>query len=242
LLNFLKKEGSVWFPIPTKKRVETGCLIETKKLNDLLKDEEVLRLFVDITMEGFKREKITTSLWNDVENHIFDYENMVIVLCEESSNKRASKQQLGRISTYFTYTVYISKGKRIFYVAGVMVYPDLQNLGLGGALFEIASKKEKADYVSYRTQNPQAYQAFRNKAREIYPNGKKIPKQIKRISKFIAFDILEMKDFDKNTMIGRKTYDGCLYGNIDSPKGKTKKIFENINPWNGDSIMVIGKI
>ncbi len=243
LLGFLKKEGKFWFPVHTKRGVETSCLIETEKLKEVLIDKDILHLFVDITMEGFRREGITKELYDDVVNHILGYKKMMIILYgEDKFDFIKDKWQFDRLGAYCTYETYQLGGKKLLYIAGVMVYPDLQNLGYGGTLMEEAMKIEGADYMTYRTQNPQAYKAFKNRAEEIYPNGIAISEDIKKIANFIAYDVLNMTDFNSETMIGKGTYGKCLYGTLDEPKGDTRLVFNKINPWKGDSVIVVGTL
>lgn len=233
------------FVINTKRGHEVGHLLSQSQIKEVVRGD-VLNLFADICMEGFEQQEISLDFYNDVVNHFKDCDAMSIVL-HGAANPRGIGWQVQspcydwtykRIGAFCTHNVYEYRGKKILYFGGIMVYPDLQNLNYGCSLIQYVMNKIKPDYLALRTQNPQMYASFR-KTGDIYPNGNKVPEKIKEIGSFIAKEVLYMSEYDEDTMTEEGTYGKCLYGKIPAPMNGVEKVFNKLNPFNGDSLIAV---
>lgn len=255
--------------LDTQRGVEIGHNIDTSDIREILKNKGVEHLFCDICMEGFCLDGVSKEFYKDIIRHLTGTDSVEVVLYGDPEpvffqgewRKIAPHlwkyDRLGAFCSYRTEVVQFEKYKRkdvwkfeyekeigeykLLYFEGVMVYPDLQNLGYGHELMREAIKKEKPDFVALRTQNPQMYSAFKKIVKDIYPNtDKKIPDYIETISQRLAKD-LGMDSYDKRTMRGLGTYGRCMYGRIPAPTNGTEILFSSINPFKGDCFVCVGE-
>lgn len=226
----------------TSRGIEAGYLITAENLQEELKSNtSTLELFCDLVMEGFNQNKIGKELYEDTVNHLSPKQcDKIIVIPHSEVKDKETIWQYDRLGGFCTYSIYKIKNKKILYYGGIMVYPDLQNNGYGGGMMKKAIEMEKPDYIALRTQNPQMYKATEKICSSIYPNGKRQTEEAKEIGNFIA-NKLQMPNYDKEKMIEKETYGKCLYGTLAPPKKGTEKIFKEVNPYNGDSVVVVGK-
>ena len=239
--------------LETQRGIEISYRLDTSDIREILKDKNVEHLFCDICMEGFCLSGISREFYDDVIKHLTETDNVEVVLYgnpdpvfyqgewREIAPHLGEHDRLGAFCSYKMQeiTLYGNKGK-LLYFEGVMVYPDLQNLGYGCELMKQAIKKEKPDFVALRTQNPQMYSAFRKVVKQIYPNIKETPELFKKIGEDLARD-LGMERYDKNIMRGISTYGRCMYSRIPAPVNGTEKLFSSINFSAGDCFICAGE-
>ena len=253
----------------TQRGLEIGYRLDTSDIREILKDKGVEHLFCDICMEGFCLSGVSREFYKDIIRHLTGTDRVEVVLYGDpepvfyQGEWRKIDPHLwiyDRLGAFCSYriedvefeTYREKKGwcydyekvigtYRLLYFEGVMVYPDLQNLGYGCELMREAIKKEKPDFVALRTQNPQMYSAFKKVVKQIYPDTKKeIPYYIRKVSERLAKN-LGMTSYDKKTMRGIGTYGKCLYGRIPAPTNGTEILFSSINPFAGDCFICVGE-
>lgn len=255
--------------LETQRGTEIGYRLDSSDIREALKDKGVEHLFCDICMEGFSLSGVSEDFYKDIIKHLTGVDRVEVVLYGDPDpvffqgewRKIAphlwNYDRLGAFCSYqiedvefetykrkdsWKYEYEEGKGKyRLLYFEGVMVYPDLQNLGYGGELMREAIRKEKPDFVALRTQNPQMYASFRKVVKDIYPNtDKKIPDHIGIIGQRLAKN-LGMDNYDKKTMRGIGTYGKCMYGLMPAPANGTETLFSSINPFAGDCFICVGE-
>jgi GNAT superfamily N-acetyltransferase len=245
-----------FFSVVTKRGEEKGYLLEKSAIREIIRGD-ILKLFLDISMEGFALSGISEEFYRDVVNHVINNCDRISFVPYKEEKRGQLKIGWGvegqeslvsydRLGAYCTEKVVQcnSSGNhsaKILYFGGIMVYPELQNLEYGSALVKEAVKRIAPDFICYRTQNPQAYSLIRKVCDEYYPNGKPVPLHFRLAAETIAFSLLEMKDFDPETFIGKGTYGCCLYGKIPAPSRGTQPLFRELNPFRGDSMIIVGR-
>ncbi|MFW5746754.1 MAG: GNAT family N-acetyltransferase [Nanoarchaeota archaeon] len=130
----------------------------------------------------------------------------------------------------------------LLFLHGIVLRPDYQKKGIFRTVVAKALQVYEPAYLAMRTQNPVVYAAAQKMVRHLYPDGGMIPERIQRIGGCIAAH-LGMERFDPNTMVGRRTYQGCLYSRLpDHSAGKYVFASLGIDTQHGDSVMLIGGI
>ncbi|MBT5021528.1 GNAT family N-acetyltransferase [Candidatus Woesearchaeota archaeon] len=202
--------------------------ITLEKVTDksIYDNEEDINTFKKIACSAFESDMT----YEDVKNHTIGSENLYLF--------RSGEQIIG-----FGTTKKLKFGsENILYLDGVAVEKEYQKSGAFKLYLEHAQQNER--YVVGRTQNPVIMGSCKNHITgNFYPSQDNTPFVIQNIAEFIAKDTLKMKEFNKQKMIGEKTYGKSLYKEIPNYKKNKDRIHEQINFSNGDCyIFVIDKV
>lgn len=164
----------------------------------------------------------------DVSNHLFNVGFLILVFDFENE---------GAGVAFRTFTFLDYKQLKILYIEGTAIKAEYQGRGIYQNLTkELATGM---DFVVSRTQNPVVITALSKLFREVYPVTAKPNETIKNIGFYVS-EHLNMSEYERDFMIGRKTYGGILTGTLpDTGNGMKKAVFKLINPEDGDCLIVV---
>jgi len=188
-----------------------------------------------LTQCGFSQPS-SYELEQDTWGHVSNAEFLYLVV-EDQDN----------IISYSLFNIYQWQRKSILYLSGSMVDPKFQGKGISSNVLKFVAARFQTDYIAARTQNPVMYSSFHKACDKAYPSfhtNDKIPQIIKAIGFYLAKDILKMKFYLPDKMVGIETYGHCLYGKEPLHSSKTiDEVFKkNVNLKRGDSVLLIGTI
>lgn len=194
------------------------------------KREKILDKITEIALDGFG----TNISRADHENHTLKDD-----ICCFIKNE-------GDIVGYAGYKVInVLEGKKVCYLDGIVVKRDFQKRGAFHKVNKLILSEGDFDFFVARTQSPIFYAATEKIVDELYPNERRSPPpKIKEVAKAIANDLLKMERFDVETLVGRATYEKCLYDVIPKHE-RISRFFDNylkIDYNAGDSVLLVGKL
>jgi hypothetical protein len=169
---------------------------------------------------------------DDVENHVLKVDKLYLASLDD------------KVIGFSSYNMFDIDSKNILYLNGIVVLRDHQKNGLFYKINNDILSKDNYDYLVMRTQNPVIYAATQKIVKEIYPNGKAAPEDIKSIARKTAIDYLKMKDFDEETFVGRNTYGVCMYDKVPH-HSRGDNLFNDklkLNYESGDTILIVGTL
>jgi len=210
--------------------------------------ESLLNSLMPVAVSAF-RQKETKELRRDVEQHIFEFEGLLIVADENG------------VPVAFRMWEFIElnfiAGTDILYLAGMCVHEDWQRQGIGEILLQYVLREDfrrslpdahafgplpLAPYVVLRTQNPIMKCCFdRAIGEESYPlsGSSEIPADIARVGQIVSRHLGDTH-FDSDVMISRGLYGHSLYGTSPtSPSDKYASLFSQLDLTAGDSMVCV---
>ncbi len=201
-----------------------------KKPGENLSAEVKTKIFNEfylVALSAFGKKK-SPQFNLDVSNHLFNVGFLVLVFDFENGGKGVA---------FRTFTFLDHKQSKILYIEGTAIKAEYQGSGIYQSL-----TKELAvgmDFVVSRTQNPVVITALSKLYKEVYPVTAEPDETIKNIG-FCVAEYLKMSEYERDLMIGRKTYGGILNGTLpDTGNGMRKAVTNLIDPYNGDCLIAV---
>lgn len=196
---------------------------------------EVFKLLYSVAMDAF-RQQPSEAFEKDVFQHIFSYDNLIVVFDE------------GQPVAFCMWQVLQDQSRSILYLAGICVQSDHQGIGMGEGLLNFALGLYRAgefgvreQYVVMRTQNSVMKKCFdRSVGGLSYPNGQEIPLSVQEIGSLVA-DYLGDYNYDPETLLSRGIYSKSLYGTslaLVDESGYTET-FRTIDIDQGDAVICV---
>lgn len=179
----------------------------------------------------------------DIREHLFS-EDVLAVVFSNKIDWRGVVVGDPRAIAFLGYRDMPYNGDNILYISGICVDPAYQGNRIGSALMTKAYKRGKYTITSLRTQNPVMKQSFDTIiGGHSYPNGAKIPEDIKEIGQFLA-DTHSVDNYDRNSMRCKRVYGSSLYGiNPFSYNDEVTDVkFNSIDRDEGDALFCIKRV
>lgn len=242
-----KKRGNIGeaLTLSTKRGSELAWRLDKNNLS-WSKRRELYKEIYSLCRESFRVED-SSEFQDDVKRHIFDTHEICIVPFGEVPNGLSPVCfRTDKIAAFASYNfLHYWKNREFIYFSGIVVDPSLQGLNYGSLLIQEIMKSNEIKLAVLRTQSPVMYRSFA-KVCKVFPSfdGKKIPGEIKNIGRYVAENILHMRNYDQEEMTEIGTYSKSLYGEepILNDSKLNRSFKQKINTNRGDSIIVVGEL
>jgi len=182
------------------------------KPDDLTNGEKEV-LFNSVYLVGLNAfiQNSSVEMEKDIYDHLFG-EDVLYITFSNSIDWRCVDVGEPRAIAFLGFRDIQVENENMLYISGICVDPSYQGYGIGSALMKEAEKRGEYQLTSLRTQNPVMKQAFDNIAGGFsYPNGAKVPEDIKKIGKLLA-NKFGAEKYAEHNLFCREAYGSSLYG------------------------------
>jgi GNAT superfamily N-acetyltransferase len=206
---------------------------EPAKLSSGMQQELFQALF-PVACDAFQQNQ-TETFSADVRQHLFSWEGLIAVLRDDVP------------IAFRMWQVFPSDWGNILYLAGMCVRRTYQGIGIGESLLHYVMQMyliERNHFIALRTQNPVMKKCFDRAVGGLsYPNGTVVPQDIRAAGILLA-ERLGDTEYDPDTLISRRAYQGSLYGAPPDPVNESvyMSVFGGIDANMGDAVFCIWSI
>jgi len=188
---------------------------------------------IEVAASGFEQDPSNEAFSDDVKKHILEATELYLVYEETECIAFAA---------IANFTVETTK---VLYLGGLMVKRSRQRNGLMRDLIRHEISQSKPEILAARTQNPCILDLMKEFCinEELYPLAGPPQGESRIVFEYLAKS-MGMGNMDQESLVGRGTYGKRLYGNGTplSRNSESNRVFRQIDPNKGDSILLIGRV